>query len=129
MSTRVKEVLGKPVISADTGEKLGTVADLLLDDASHQHCDLRLPSHAELTDSQHVAIPVHANAGAREPSAVLRLHSCHSAHAVQELTIGALALSLAATTVGAGGIGRTPLTLGVSLPRWRGERCWSLPRS
>lgn len=35
MSTRVKDVLGKPVISADTGEKLGTVADLLLDDASH----------------------------------------------------------------------------------------------
>jgi uncharacterized protein YrrD len=36
MSKRVKDVLGKPVISADTGERLGTVADLLLDDASHQ---------------------------------------------------------------------------------------------
>jgi uncharacterized protein YrrD len=36
MSRRVRDVLGKPVISADTGEKLGTVADLLLDDASHQ---------------------------------------------------------------------------------------------
>jgi uncharacterized protein YrrD len=35
MPRRVKDVLGKPVISADTGEKLGTVVDLLLDDASH----------------------------------------------------------------------------------------------
>jgi uncharacterized protein YrrD len=31
----MRDVVGKPVISADTGEKLGTVADLLLDDASH----------------------------------------------------------------------------------------------
>jgi uncharacterized protein YrrD len=35
MSRRVKDVLGKPVISADAGEKLGTVADLLLDEESH----------------------------------------------------------------------------------------------
>ena len=45
------------------------------------------------------------------PPAVLPLHPCHGAHGVQELTIGALALSFAATTVAAGGIGRTPLAL------------------
>ena len=35
MPKRVRDVLGKPVISAHNGEKLGTVADLLLDDTSH----------------------------------------------------------------------------------------------
>jgi uncharacterized protein YrrD len=32
MSKRVTRVIGKPVVSALTGERLGTVADLLLDD-------------------------------------------------------------------------------------------------
>ena len=36
MTRRVRDVLGKPVISADSGERLGTVSDLLLDDATHQ---------------------------------------------------------------------------------------------
>lgn len=31
--TRATDVIGKPVVSADTGRKLGTVGDLLLDDA------------------------------------------------------------------------------------------------
>ena len=31
---RVSEVVGKPIVSADTGEKLGTVADLLVDSAA-----------------------------------------------------------------------------------------------
>ena len=30
--TRATDVIGKPVVSADTGRKLGTVADMLLDD-------------------------------------------------------------------------------------------------
>lgn len=33
MSKRATDVIGKPVVSADTGRKLGTVGDLLLDDA------------------------------------------------------------------------------------------------
>lgn len=32
MTTRVTDVLGKPVVSAATGRKLGTVGDVLLDD-------------------------------------------------------------------------------------------------
>src|SRR5688500_7204338 len=32
MSKRATEIIGKPVVSADSGEKLGTVSDLLLDD-------------------------------------------------------------------------------------------------
>ena len=31
--TRATDVIGKPVVSADTGRKLGTVGDLLLDDS------------------------------------------------------------------------------------------------
>ena len=31
--TRATDVIGKPVVSADTGKKLGTVGDLLLDDS------------------------------------------------------------------------------------------------
>lgn len=34
MVKRATELIGKPVVSADTGEKLGTVGDLLLDDGS-----------------------------------------------------------------------------------------------
>jgi uncharacterized protein YrrD len=33
MSRRASNLIGKPVVSAATGERLGTVADLLLDDA------------------------------------------------------------------------------------------------
>ena len=33
MTTRATHVIGKPVVSADTGRKLGTVDDLLLDDS------------------------------------------------------------------------------------------------
>lgn len=65
------------------------------------------------SDPQHIVTASHANAGAFAPAAVLPLHPCHAAHGVQELTLGALALSFAATTIGAGGIGRTPLTLAV----------------
>jgi uncharacterized protein YrrD len=32
MTTRATDVIGKTVVSADTGKKLGTVGDLLLDD-------------------------------------------------------------------------------------------------
>jgi uncharacterized protein YrrD len=35
MTKRATELIGKPIISAEGGEKLGTVADLLLDDVSH----------------------------------------------------------------------------------------------
>jgi uncharacterized protein YrrD len=35
MSTRARDIIGKPVVSAETGERLGTVSDLLLDDLSH----------------------------------------------------------------------------------------------
>jgi uncharacterized protein YrrD len=35
MAQRVTELLGKVVVSADSGEKLGTVSDVLLDDADH----------------------------------------------------------------------------------------------
>ena len=35
MTRRVTELIGKPVVSADTGEKLGTVSDLLLDDSGN----------------------------------------------------------------------------------------------
>lgn len=36
MPKRAKDVMGKPIVSAATGEKLGVVADLLLDDTGHQ---------------------------------------------------------------------------------------------
>ena len=36
MVQRATELIGKPVVSADGGEKLGTVGDLLLDDADHR---------------------------------------------------------------------------------------------
>jgi uncharacterized protein YrrD len=32
MTRRATDVIGKPIVSADTGRKLGTVGDLLLDD-------------------------------------------------------------------------------------------------
>jgi uncharacterized protein YrrD len=35
MSRRATDVIGKPIVSADTGRRLGTVADLLLDDEGH----------------------------------------------------------------------------------------------
>jgi len=35
MAQRVTELLGKVVVSADNGEKLGTVSDVLLDEADH----------------------------------------------------------------------------------------------
>lgn len=34
MTKRATELIGKPVVAADTGEKLGTVSDLLLDGGS-----------------------------------------------------------------------------------------------
>lgn len=33
---RLSELMGKPIVSADTGEKLGTVADVLLDDGGNR---------------------------------------------------------------------------------------------
>jgi uncharacterized protein YrrD len=36
MTQRATDLIGKTVVSADTGEKLGTVADLLLDENEHQ---------------------------------------------------------------------------------------------
>ena len=36
MAQRATDLIGKPVVSADGGEKLGTVADLLLDDQANQ---------------------------------------------------------------------------------------------
>ena len=35
MVRRATDVLGKPVVGANDGERLGTVSDLLLDDTSH----------------------------------------------------------------------------------------------
>lgn len=35
MTTRATHLIGKPVISAEGGEKLGSVADLLVDDVTH----------------------------------------------------------------------------------------------
>lgn len=35
MAQRATDLIGKPVVSADGGEKLGTVADLLLDDQAN----------------------------------------------------------------------------------------------
>jgi uncharacterized protein YrrD len=34
MTKRATELIGKPVVAADTGEKLGTVGDLLLDEGN-----------------------------------------------------------------------------------------------
>jgi uncharacterized protein YrrD len=36
MTIKTSDVIGKPVISADGGEKLGSVSDLLLDDRSRE---------------------------------------------------------------------------------------------
>lgn len=36
MIQRATELIGKTVVSADNGEKLGSVGDLLLDDADHR---------------------------------------------------------------------------------------------
>ena len=36
MSTRATDVIGRPVVSADSGKRLGTVGDLLLDDNGHE---------------------------------------------------------------------------------------------
>lgn len=36
MSKRASDVIGRPVVSADTGKRLGTVSDLLLDDTGRQ---------------------------------------------------------------------------------------------
>ena len=35
MSKRATDVIGRPVVSAESGKKLGTVGDLLLDDSGH----------------------------------------------------------------------------------------------
>ncbi len=35
MTQRATDLIGKPVVAADSGEKLGTVSDLLLDSSSH----------------------------------------------------------------------------------------------
>lgn len=35
MSKRALDVIGRPVVSADTGKRLGVVGDLLLDDDGH----------------------------------------------------------------------------------------------
>ena len=36
MSQRATDLIGKPIVSADGGKKLGTVGDLLLDDRGHE---------------------------------------------------------------------------------------------
>ena len=36
MSKRATDVIGRPVVSADSGKRLGTVGDLLLDDHGRQ---------------------------------------------------------------------------------------------
>jgi uncharacterized protein YrrD len=36
VTQRASELIGKTVVSADTGERLGSVGDLLLDDTNHQ---------------------------------------------------------------------------------------------
>ena len=36
MTRRATDLIGKPVVSADTGQKLGTVSDLLLDDGGNR---------------------------------------------------------------------------------------------
>jgi sporulation protein YlmC with PRC-barrel domain len=36
MTQRASQLMGKSVVSADTGEKLGAVSDVLLDDTDHR---------------------------------------------------------------------------------------------
>ena len=36
MAQRVSDLIGKSVVSADTGERLGTVSDILLDESDHR---------------------------------------------------------------------------------------------
>ena len=36
MAQRATELIGKGVVSADTGERLGTVSDILLDESEHR---------------------------------------------------------------------------------------------
>lgn len=36
MSKRATDLIGKPIVSADGGKKLGRVGDLLLDDGGHE---------------------------------------------------------------------------------------------
>ena len=52
MAQRVTELLGKAVVSSDTGEKLGTVSDVLLDEADHRFVGLVV--RRGLMKSEHV---------------------------------------------------------------------------
>ena len=52
MAQRVTELLGKVVVSANSGEKLGTVSDVLLDDVDHHLVGLVI--RRGLMKSEHV---------------------------------------------------------------------------
>ena len=52
MAQRVTELLGKVVVSANSGEKLGTVSDVLLDDDDHHMVGLVV--RRGLMKSEHV---------------------------------------------------------------------------
>jgi uncharacterized protein YrrD len=52
MAQRVTELIGKVVVSANSGEKLGTVSDVLLDDADHHLVGLVI--RRGLMKSEHV---------------------------------------------------------------------------
>jgi len=53
MAQRVSELMGKTVVSADSGQRLGTVSDVLLDEADHHLVGL-VVRRGGLMKSEHV---------------------------------------------------------------------------
>lgn len=53
MAQRATELIGKGVVSADTGERLGTVSDILLDESDHRLVGL-VVRRGGLMKSEHV---------------------------------------------------------------------------
>jgi uncharacterized protein YrrD len=53
MTQRGSQLFGKAVVSADTGERLGTVSDILLDEADHHLVGL-IVKRGGLMKSEHV---------------------------------------------------------------------------
>jgi uncharacterized protein YrrD len=53
MAQRVTQLMGKTVVSADNGERLGTVTDVLLDDVDHHMVGL-VVRRGGIVKSEHV---------------------------------------------------------------------------
>ena len=53
MAQRVTQLMGKSVVSADNGERLGTVTDVLLDDLDHHMVGL-VVKRGGIVKSEHV---------------------------------------------------------------------------